>query len=75
MKLKCISDRGPFFRGLKLSKGEVITADKDEADILIKNGFVEKVDDKRKNDGTGRQADSKPKPRRKKSTTGQPKTS
>jgi|GEM_PF-4309129 len=75
MKLKCISERGPFFRGLKLSKGQVITADKGEADILIENGFVEKVDDKRKDDGAGRKADSKPKPRRKKSTAGQSKTS
>lgn len=74
MKIKCTTERRVWASGSPLQLGEERDIPADEAKILIDAGFAENVD-KRKDPGAGRKADSKPKPRRRSSTKGQPKAS
>lgn len=70
--IKCLSKRRPSVDGLRLELGQEIEVSVDDAELLSKLGFAEIIDVSNRDDvGTGRKADSKPKPRRKRNAKGQ----
>lgn len=72
--IKCLSERRPSVDGLRLELGQEMEVSVEDAELLTKLGFAEYVSN-RNDVGTGRKADSQPKPRRKRTVKGQPKTS
>ena len=45
MKLKIITDRGPFVDGRKAAMDDIVDVSEDAAKAMIANGFAQRVDE------------------------------
>ena len=45
MKLKIITDRGPFVDGRKAAMDEVVEVPEDAGKAMIENGFAQRIDE------------------------------